>query len=256
MKSLKYWTPEDFEIATHSFRLSERVNRTYSKSGTDNTGLCEYSYNELGFRGDSPTKSGFKVMSIGCSITEGVGVNNEDTWSDQFSNYIPNGVNLNFGTGGRSNDFITRCLLSYYDLIRPDLVLIMYTESHRREYFTGDGGVEPYHVNKWGYFDETEEGVKNHESLLELSNKEYNFQNWYKNHLLIKYFLESKGCNWLWNGWFATKGYQDDLRFDGDFHPFIDYGVDGKHPGINTHKTYASKLHSHIKQHFPYYLPS
>jgi hypothetical protein len=131
MKPLQYWNPEGFEISSFQFRLDERKNQTYETSGSDNTGLCTYAYNELGFRGDSIKKEGFRVMSLGCSNTEGVGVNNQDTWPSQFTKLIPNGVDMNFGTGGRSNDFITRCLLTYYDLIKPDLVLIMYTPPNR-----------------------------------------------------------------------------------------------------------------------------
>ena len=138
MKSLQYWNPEGFEISSFQFNLDGRKNKTYNTSGTDNTGLCTYTYNELGFRGDSIKKEGFKVMSIGCSNTEGVGVNDVDTWPSQFTSHISNGVNMNFGTGGRSNDFISRCLLTYYDLIKPDLVLIMYTSASRREIYTED----------------------------------------------------------------------------------------------------------------------
>lgn len=254
MKSLKYWTPEDFEISSYQFRLSERINKTYNGSGSDNTGKCTYTYNELGFRGDSIYKEGFKIMSIGCSVTEGVGVNNDQTWPHKLCELIPNCVNLNFACGGRGNDYISRCLLSYYDLIKPDLVLIMYTESHRREFYTKDGGIEPFHFKKWGYFDETKDGLEEHSALVTLSNKEANFQNWYKNHLLIKYFLETKKCNWLWNGWFATNDYSDELRFDGDFHPFIDYGVDGAHPGPKTHEEYSKKLFDYIQTNFPNYL--
>ena len=126
MKSVKFWTPETFEISTYKFNLIDRVNKTYETSGSDNTGKCSYTYNELGFRGDSISKKGFKVMSIGCSYTEGVGINDNETWPYLISSIITNGVNMNFGTGGRSNDFISRCLLTYYDVIKPDLVLIMF----------------------------------------------------------------------------------------------------------------------------------
>jgi hypothetical protein len=255
MKSLKFWTSEDFEVSTHQFRLSERKNKTYHESGSDKSGICTYTYNELGFRGDSPTKQGFKIMSIGCSNTEGLGVNDDQTWPSQFSKQITNGVDLNFGHGGRSNDYISRCLLTYYDMILPDLVLIMYTEYHRREYYTRAGGIEPFHIKQWGYFAETEEGKKNHQSLINLSNRESDFQNWYKNHLLIKYFLETKKCNWMWNGWFITEKYQEKNKFDGNYYPFIDYGTDSIHPGPETNKTYSIKLYNHIKEKFPEYLP-
>jgi hypothetical protein len=246
MDSLKYWNTKDFEIASFKFNLSDRVNNTYNTSGSDNSGKCTYTYNELGFRGDTPSKNGFKVMSIGCSITEGVGVNDNETWPHQLCKLIPNAVDLNFGCGGRSNDYISRCLLSFYDYVQPDLVLIMYTEPHRREFYTADGGIEPFYYNPWGYFSEDEGGTLEHTSLLNLSNTHSDFQNWYKNHLVISNFLKTKKCKWVWNGWFINNIYSDINRFDGDFFPFIDYGVDNSHPGPITNKQYAKKIYNYL----------
>ena len=149
---MKFWTPDTFEVSSYKWSINDRKNKSDTTSGSDNTGECTYTYNSVGFRGDEPTKEGFKVMSIGCSITEGVGVNDNETWPHQLSKLIPNGVDLNFGCGGRSNDYITRCLMTYYDLVKPDLVLIMNTESHRREFYTSEGGIEPFHHKSWGYF--------------------------------------------------------------------------------------------------------
>jgi hypothetical protein len=189
MNSLKFWTVDDFEISSFKFGLNERKETTYGTSGRDDTGKCLYTYNELGFRGDSIKKEGFKVMSLGCSITEGVGVNDNETWPAQFCSHIESGVNFNFGTGGRSNDFICRSLMSYYDIIKPDLVLIMYTFPHRREIYTEDGGIEPYTpTNVWGKLSETEEGKIIQTSMDLLQNENADFINWYKNHMLIKYF--------------------------------------------------------------------
>ncbi len=257
MKSLEYWNPEGFEIASFQFKLTERENKAYTTSGSDKTNLCRYTYNELGFRGDSVKKKGFKIMSIGCSFTEGVGVNDTETWPANFTSLIPNGVNMNFGTGGRSNDFISRCLLTYYDLIKPDLVLIMYTNPQRREIYTKDNGIEPFMpTSSWGWMKFTEEGREMQNNLVSLQNENADFINWYKNHLLIKYFLESKGCNWLWNGSFnISKEYKEFNRFDGDYGNFIDFGVDGKHSGPNHNYQYSIRLFEHIKTNFRNYLP-
>lgn len=256
MKVLQYWDSNKFEISSYKYSLNERINKSYTSSGSDNTSQCIYTYNSLGFRGDEPNKDGFKIMSIGCSITEGVGVNDDETWPAQFTNNIIGGVNLNFGTGGRSNDFISRCLLSYYDLIKPDLVLIMYTQPHRREYYTIDGGIEPYiPTNQWGFFSETDTGITTQKILNELQNDNEDFINWYKNHLLIKYFLESKKCNWLWNGWFGIPiDYDEFNRFDGEYEKFLDIGADGHHPGPIHNKTYSKKLYKHIAKNFKNYL--
>lgn len=258
MNPLKFWTPEGFEISTHQYGIETRKGKTYPTSGSDNTRLCEYTYNELGYRGDSIKKDGFKVMSLGCSNTEGVGVNYRDTWTSQFTSQIPNGVNMNFGTGGRSNDFISRCLLTYYDIVKPDLVLVMYTSPTRREVYTKDGGIEPFMTsNSWGHFKETDEGVISHECMVQLQNDNEDFINWYKNHLLIKQFLELKKCNWFWNGWFdIPTNFIEDNRFDGDYRYFIDYGVDGVHPGPKHNGDYSVRLFNHIFKNFRDYLPT
>lgn len=230
-KNKDHYSAKNFEISNFEQTLKKRKNI----------------YNEYGFRGDSIKKEGFKIMSIGCSLTEGIGVEENETWSSQLCQKIPNSVNLNFGFGGRSNDYISRCLLAFYDLVKPDLVLIMYTETHRREFFNKDFNVEPFHHKKWGYFEKDENGQREHDALLCLLNKGNNYHNWLKNHLLIKYFLEAKKCNWLWDGWYATDFYRDENRFDGDFYPFLDLGSDNIHPGPITHKTYANKLYDYIK---------
>jgi hypothetical protein len=258
MTPLKYWTPEEFEISSYKWNLSEKVNQTYHTAGSDMTTLCTYTYNELGFRGDSIHKDGFKVMSVGCSHTEGVGVNNDETWPAQFSKLITNGVDHNFGVGGRSNDFITRCLITYYNLIKPDLVLIMYTSPQRRELYIKDGGIEPFIPHcQWGYAKETEDGRELQNNLTAIQNEYEDFMNWYKNHLLIKYFLESKKCNWLWNGWFGIPPkYEEFNRFDGEYGGWFDKGVDGIHPGPQHNLNYANRLKKYIIENFRNYIPT
>lgn len=258
MTPLKYWTVDGFEISSYKYHLSDKINKSFKTSGSDNTGKCIYTYNSLGFRGDEPTKEGFKVMCIGDSNTEGVGVNDNETWPTQFTDLIPNGVNHNFGMGGRSNDYISRCLLTYYDLIKPDLVLIMYTSPQRREIYTNEGGIEPYMVTSdWGYLKHTEDGRKIQELRTEIQNDNEDFVNWYKNHLLIKYFLETKKCNWLWNGWSGIPTeFNECNRFDGEYGvTFEDFSVDGYHAGPKHNKNYSNILFTHILKNFRHYLP-
>lgn len=256
MESLKYWAPDNFESSS----LRYGIKKKKIELGTDKSGLCTYTYNELGFRGDSIYSKGFKIMSIGCSNTEGVGVNDEETWPRQLSKFITHGVDFNFGASGRSNDFICRCLLSYFNLIKPDLVLVMYTSPQRREVYTKNHGVKPYMPgNSWNYLRETEDGRRIQNNLTEVQNYNEDLVNWYKNHLLIKLFLESRKCNWLWNGSFnIPEEYEEFNRFDGEYfhHPFLDYGTDGGHPGPMHNKLYAEKLFKHIETNFPNYLPN
>jgi hypothetical protein len=258
MKSLKYWNPDYFVPSTHSFNLADKKNRAFNTLPIDWHALCTYTTNELGFRGDSIHKNGFKIMSVGCSMTEGVGVSDDQTWPHQFSKLIPNGVDFNLGIGSTSNDYICRALITFYELLKPDLVLIMYTTPQRREVYTKHGSVEPFMPPyPFGYTKETEEGRTIQTCLTELQNDNQDFINWYKNHQLIKLFLESKKCNWLWNGFMDIPvEYIESNRFDGGYQKFIDKAVDNGHPGPLHNKEYAKKLKNYIQDKFPHYLPS
>ena len=131
MKSLKFWNTEEFDIASFKWSIKERINKEILGNGSDK-GNCYYTFNELGFRGDSPKKKGIRIMSVGCSHTEGINVHNHQTWPHLISRKIPNGVDLNLGVSGRSNDYIARSILTWTDYLKPSLVLVMYTYSHRR----------------------------------------------------------------------------------------------------------------------------
>jgi hypothetical protein len=248
MEPIKFWSQDKFEISSYKYSLDTRVNKRFYTSGSDNTGKCQYTYNELGFRSESPTKNGYKIMSIGCSFTEGVGVNDNQTWPSNFSKMIPNGVDLNFGCGGRSNDYIVRCLLSYYDYVKPDLVLIMYTFLNRREVYTENGQIEPFMSgNSWGFLKEQEQGRIIQDSLTNVQNRNEDIVNWYKNHLIVTQFLKLNNSKFLWNGGLdVPTDMTDENRFDGEYKNFIDYGADGAHPGPKHNLEYAKKLYNHL----------
>jgi hypothetical protein len=245
---IKYWTLDTFEVSGYKWKLEARKSKTYKTSGSDNSRENTYTYNSLGFRGDEPTKEGFKIMSLGCSHTEGVGVNDDKTWSHQLCKLIPNAVDLNFGFGGRSSDYVSRCLLTYYDLVKPDLVLIMYPNQDRKDYYTNEGGVEPFAWNPWGYFKEDPVGRETYHHLSNITNKEDGTVNWYKNHLLIKYFLQTKNTPFVWNGAHVHRAIEEPNRFDDDYRNYRDYGSDGGHPGPEHNRIYANNLYNFLKK--------
>ncbi len=254
MNPLKHWNIDNFVASTYFNGLQKHINQKRIIDG------CTYTYNELGFRADSITKQGFKIMTIGCSNTEGVGVDDVDTWPALLSSNVPNSVNINLGHGGRSNDYICRTLLTFYDFFNPDLVIILYTNLHRREIYTEQNGVEgfiPTHAN--GYFRDTPDGSKKQSMLFKLQNDNEDYINWYKNHMLIKLFLESKKSKWIWDGSdHIRKYYIDDNMFDKDYcnltdktpNRLIDNGVDGIHPGPMHNRQYAEYLREFIRNKF------
>lgn len=245
MKSLKFWKPITFDVTSFRWKLSERKGKRFQGSGSDNSNKNTYTYNELGFRGNSFLKEGFKIMSVGCSHTEGIGVNDDETWSHYLSTLIKEGVDLNFGHSGRSNDYIARTILTFVDKVKPDLVLVMYSYPSRREYYKKDGGIEPFALNPWGYYKEHPDGIKEFEMYSELSNMEDDFINWYKNHQLITYYLKSKKIPFIWNGVFIGTDYTDENRFDGEYKKYSD---EHQHATAEENKLYAEKLYKHLKK--------
>ena len=244
METLKFWTPENFEIASYRWNFRERKNQQFKGSGSD-SGNAVYTYNQYGFRGDSPDKAGYKIMSVGCAHTEGIDVNDHQTWSHYLSRLIPNGVDINMGISGRSNDYIVRAIMTYTDKFNPNLVCVMYTYPYTNEYYTAKGKIEPFHPTPWGYFKDSIQGQKEFYYKDALKNEYENFQNWYKNHQLITYYLKSKNIPFIWNGTFLKTDYKDENRFDGGYPNLKD---ENKHATYLQNEEYANKLYEHIKK--------
>lgn len=265
---LKYWTVDQFDISSYFYTLNERKNKFFEVEDEITKLTCKYDFNELGFRGESIKKEGFKIMSLGCSLTEGVGVQNNETWPNRFSKLIPNSVDMNFGTGGRSGDFVVRCLLTFFDIIKPDLVIILYPPTNRREYYDEKCGINPFIASHplGYYFKETNEGREIHNNILTAQTTNENIINWYKNHLLVKYFLESKKCNWIWDNSCIETDYQDENLFNRGYTNgknifvddmsgvYLDRGTDNNHPGRLHQENYAKNLYNFIIKNCPEYL--
>jgi hypothetical protein len=247
MNSLRFWKKSGFDVGTYDWKLENRRNKTTNISGSDNSQTNTYTYNELGFRGDSIYKNGFRIMSVGCSHTEGVGVNDDQSWPHYFSQLVNNGVDLNAGFGGRSNDYIARCIITMVDTFRPQLVNIMYTYPSRKEYYRYNGDLEPFHMNPWGYFADDIEGKEEYKAIARITHDENDLINWYKNHLLITNFLKARNIAYTWNGCFLMDEVVTDAnRFDGDYGNFREFSIDGKHATAEHNQKYAQKLYNFI----------
>jgi hypothetical protein len=244
MNSLKFWKPISFDVTSFRWKLKERVGRRFQGSGSDHSNKNDYTYNEIGFRGNSTLNSGYKIMSVGSSYTEGIGVNDNETYSYYLSKLI-GGVDLNFGYSGRSNDYIARTILTFTDKIKPDFVNVMYTYPTHREFYTKNGGIEPYAPNPWGYYKEHPDGIREFDALHHTLNNEDDYINWYKNHLLITYYLKSKGIPFIWNGTFLQTDYTDENRFDGEY-PYFEN--DSTFATADDNKKYAENLYNHLKK--------
>ncbi len=120
------------------------VRKIYS---LDFSGNCTYGFNSLGFRGPDPRPDArARIFAVGCSLTIGVGIEFEETWSYRFKLRYAEALGcaadevdlLNFAEAGSSNDYIARTAISQCERVVPDLVLVLFTEQARVETFLPD----------------------------------------------------------------------------------------------------------------------
>jgi len=106
--------PENFENPEIGV---ERLNVTHMKSNTDQSGTIKYQYNDYGYRShynydDILYGSEDYIACIGCSMTEGIAVEYEKTWSYLLGKKLGLPV-INLGLTSAGIDY---CLYQYYNL--------------------------------------------------------------------------------------------------------------------------------------------
>jgi hypothetical protein len=74
--------------------------------------------------------------------------------------------------------------------------------------------------------------------------------------MLIKLFLESKKCNWIWDGnnLLNKYNYTEFNRFTLMDNFRIDLGSDNLHPGPKHHNHYGKVLFDYISRRFSNYI--
>jgi hypothetical protein len=98
-----------------------------------------YRFNSLGYRSPEPTDSGdIRMIAIGCSNTFGLGVREEERFSDLFADKLRadtgrSVVDWNFGFPGKSADYVARMLHVAVPALDPDVVLVFFPGQARRE---------------------------------------------------------------------------------------------------------------------------
>lgn len=120
----------------------------YSLS-TDNSNKIEYRMNEHGYRSESLTKKGkLNILTLGCSWTMGVGVDNDKIWPSLIQKKYEDSVVCNYGMYGTSTEFLAkqycRIIESGYE---PNIVLILWPGLSRRDYLDEEGR----HIKLFGW---------------------------------------------------------------------------------------------------------
>jgi hypothetical protein len=115
------------------------VNKKLYKMATDTNGSILYDMNEHGYRSISTKlKSDYNILTLGCSWTMGVGVQNEDIWPNVISKNL--GTTFNYGMYGVSTSFIAKTFYKFVvSQFSPNVCLIMWPGFSRRDYINSEG---------------------------------------------------------------------------------------------------------------------
>ena len=140
-----FWSQGVFPIAT-----DKPKNSTIYWQGTDTEenfkdnpveGYTEtsitYIFNSNGFREQefNLTNTRPKILCLGCSHTEGIGLRLEDAWVTKLKKYFPNHDVYNLGWGGSSADTVARLLTNCASLFKPDAVFVLWPDQTRYEMY-------------------------------------------------------------------------------------------------------------------------
>lgn len=211
-----------------------------------------YTLNKQGYRCDEFNKIGdLSVVTVGCSNTFGWTIAEKDRFSDIFIQLLHEHtgksiINWNIGEPAKSNDYIARQTLNAINILKPNIVLICWTEVGRREYFPID-----YDLNKQQQcynhlpaepISTTKKRcphylpyVRNFKSLTSHHEDEINL---YKNIKLTELALEAHNIHYLTSSCDKTL---EGPKYVGQFH-YIDKAADDMHPGPVSNRSLGQKF--------------
>lgn len=209
-----------------------------------------YSFNSLGYRCQEITPKSdkyFRVGLYGCSLMEGYGLPEKNTIPSQFSDLLCSEILrpvecYNFGKAAASNDLIANIIGGTVPVLKPDLVVVYWTYLSRRSIYASNGTALKWiaHWKEWG-----DDVPKMHVPLYEahdvLNTNQNNVDNFIKNYLLVKYYLQAQNIPMIWGlanrNWLPNVAHYmepNDLRryanVDVEEH-MADYARDMEHPG-------------------------
>lgn len=123
------WLPQDSE-ERYEHHLKTKYHELESQGWIGRT--IEYKFNSEGFRADEFIDNQPSIITLGCSLTVGIGLPLEETWAYQ----VAQALNLhmyNLGIGGRSSDVAFRLALHYVPKLKPQVVVFVPPDPGRFE---------------------------------------------------------------------------------------------------------------------------
>lgn len=211
-----------------------------------------YEFNSHGYRcAEFSARRELNVLSVGCSYTFGLGLPAEETYPALLCQAIEQRLgmsvaNWNLGIPGCSNDFMSRALLAGLPALRPDFVLVMFTELSRREFITADMvrvNVFP-HMRGRPQRKLDREILKHHRALWTPYQDQENF---YKNYKLIELLLDRAEVEWVFTSTDPSEiapllPLLDRTRYLGHSLEAIDTARDHLHRGPESQRRFVAHV--------------
>jgi hypothetical protein len=171
-----------------------------------------YQYNSHGFRCQEFDLNCLEpsILCVGCSFTEGIGVNTTDSWTHQIEQNFPEYKVYNLGIGGGSSDTVARVLYNFGNLLNTKIVFILWPPLFRYELYN----------THWVNFVVPEFGSEFYASRTLTDEHAINLKE--KNRAIVNLL--------------STLYNYRVVEFDSDSIPVPDHGRDG-HPGPIWHQT-------------------
>lgn len=193
-----------------------------------------YKFNSHGFRCDEFIKTdGIRIVFLGCSVTEGIAVRQEEIWATKFLQKIEKKYNFkipywNLSLGGCGIDSILRAYYHYCDILKPHL-LIAYFPEYRKEFY--DRKINTFNVYN----------VNDHYKPKEFFEEKFIKYETNKNFLFFKLLAQKYKSQFFWNTYGNIEFYNEKPTFLSQIN-WDRKGRDKLHPGRDSHNKFAEDV--------------
>jgi hypothetical protein len=200
-----------------------------------------------------------KIMFVGCSFTMGVGLPYDEVWTSIVTRQIEAALGEtveqhNFGYPAHANDFFAMVVHQVLPILKPDLLIVLFTEFSRRTLFHRFGRLMAFLPN-W-----LVPGHKaDHKAFILLQSDSNDFMDFVRQHSLIDAAARLNGVPWIWQTWGRqsllpppeqlAKYVRTDNMIDCAFPMYghlateetmrLDLARDGKHPGPRANESFG-----------------
>ena len=159
----------------------------HQASGPYKDAQVTYKTNAQGWRSREivSTSPNRKIMFVGCSFTMGVGLPYDEVWTSIVTQQVEASLGEpveqhNFGYPAHGNDFFAMVVHQVLPILKPDLLVVLFTEFSRRTRFHQFGRLTAFLPN-WVAPDHKAE----HEAFIRLQSDANDFMDFVRQHSLV-----------------------------------------------------------------------